>query len=227
MKIETQQNEGMHSESLTEVQTFLCDQLFDIGAIKFGDFKLKLHQSNPEAPLSPIYINLRKLQGVPTAKNAAVSAYEELLRPLHPELLAGIPRAATPVVSSLADRFNIGMITPWSETKLYGSEDQIDGLLPEHIGKKVVLVDDLVSHADSKLQAAATLKLYDLDVKDIVVLIDRQQGGAEQLAKEGFTLHKAFTLSQMLDHYLRSGQITGEKYRHTQERLISLNRYSA
>lgn len=45
-----------HSEILTNIQEKLLSQLFDIGAIKFGNFKLKLHDTYPEAPLSPIYI---------------------------------------------------------------------------------------------------------------------------------------------------------------------------
>lgn len=53
--IETR-SEQAPQEGLTEAQERLCSQLFDIGAIKFGSFKLKLHEKNPEAPLSPIYI---------------------------------------------------------------------------------------------------------------------------------------------------------------------------
>lgn len=38
-----------------------------------------------------------------------------------------------------------------------------------------------------------------LIVKDVVVLIDREQGGAAHLAKNGLNLHAAFKLSAMLD----------------------------
>jgi len=39
----------------------LALDLFGLGKIKFGAFKLKLHEKNPDAPLSPIYIDLRNL----------------------------------------------------------------------------------------------------------------------------------------------------------------------
>ena len=41
------------------IDIILADELFDLGAIQFGNFKLKLHEKNPNAPLSPIYLNLR------------------------------------------------------------------------------------------------------------------------------------------------------------------------
>ncbi len=49
-------------EGMTETQKELADALFNIGAIKFGAFRLKLHEKNPTAPLSPIYVNLRDLR---------------------------------------------------------------------------------------------------------------------------------------------------------------------
>lgn len=217
---------SIHPEELTEAQEALSFQLYEIGAIKFGDFKLKLHEANPEAPLSPIYIDLRALRRFPEAKNAAVSVYEELVRPLHFDLLADIPTAATPLVSSLADRLNIGMITPRTDDKTHGSGAKIDGYVrQEDEGKTVVLIDDLVTRADSKLEAVNILKGNGVVVHDIVVLIDRKQGGSEQLAAEGYTLHSALTLDQMLRYYVRVGLLTHEVYDDTVQRLQELNKY--
>jgi uridine monophosphate synthetase len=42
-----------------------------------------------------------------------------------------------------------------------------------------------------------------LVVTDVVVLIDREQGGADHLAKNGLQLHAAFKLSAMLDVLLK------------------------
>ena len=43
----------------------LARALFACGAVKFGAFKLKLHQTNPDAPLSPIYFNMRVVRSFP------------------------------------------------------------------------------------------------------------------------------------------------------------------
>jgi hypothetical protein len=59
----------------TMAQERLALALFDVGAIKFGDFRLRLHEENPDAPLSPVYLDLKVLRRFPDAKEAAVDAY--------------------------------------------------------------------------------------------------------------------------------------------------------
>ncbi len=218
-------DKGIHPEGLTEAQEALCSQLFEIGAIKFGDFKIKLHDTNPEAPLSPVYIDLRVLRRFPVAKAAAVSAYEELIRPLKFDLLADVPTAATPLVSSLSDRLEVGMITPRGNAKIHGSGAKIDGLIEADRGKTVVVIDDLVTRADSKLEAINILKENSLIIKDVVVLIDREQGGVEQLAAEGYDLHSALTMEQMLQFYARTGMINQDIYHDAVQRLQALNQF--
>jgi len=225
MDIEAKRGEPAHPEGLTDAQEKLSAQLFDIGAIKFGDFRLKLHDKNPEAPLSPVYIDLRVLRRFPEAKAAAVDVYQELVQPLRFDLLADIPTAATPLVSSLSDRLGIGMVTPRTDAKGHGTGAKIDGLLDSDKGKTAVLIDDLVTRADSKLEAAEILTSQGVTVKDIVVLIDRKQGGKEQLAAAGFDLHSALTMGQMLDLYSRTGKISQAVYQDTNGRLEELNKF--
>ncbi len=210
---------------LTVAQEKLADQLFEIGAIKFGDFKLKLHDKNPQAPLSPIYIDLRMLMRFPAAKAAAIDVYQELIKPLKFDVLADIPTAATPFVASLSDRLNLGMITPRADNKGHGTGAKVDGMLETDRGKTAVLIDDLVTRADSKLEATAILASQGVKVKDIVVLIDRKQGGGEQLTTAGFKLHAALTLEQMLDFYERTGKISQKIHKNIQARLKELNKF--
>lgn len=223
--IEAKRGSEIHPEGLTEAQEKLSLQLFDIGAIKFGDFRLKLHDKNPEAPLSPVYIDLRVLRRFPEAKTAAVDVYQELVQPLKFDLLADVPTAATPLVSSLSDRLGVGMITPRTDAKVHGTGAKIDGLLEADKGKVVVLVDDLVTRADSKLEAIKVLEEGGIKVRDVVVLIDRKQGGGEQLAKEGYALYSALTMDQMLEFYARVGTITQDAYRDATQRLAALNQF--
>jgi orotate phosphoribosyltransferase len=78
-------------------------------------------------------------------------------------------------------------------------------------------VDDLVTGADSKLEAARRLETAGLVVRDIVVLVDREQGGADQLARAGYTLHAAVRLSDLLAVYRRTGAIDDEMDRRIAE----------
>lgn len=199
--------------------------LYDKGMVKFGNFKFKLHDRFPDAPLAPFYIDLRMLRRFPDVKRKAIDIYIELLNGLSFDLLADVPTAGTPLVSSISDKLKVGMITPRADKKTHGSGAKIDGVLESDKGKTVVLIDDLVTQADSKFEAAQTLIDCGIKIKDIVVLIDRQQGGSEQLAKKGFTLHSAYTLHQMFEIYKSEKRIKEDLYQDSMKRLEELNKF--
>ena len=48
-------------------------------------------------------------------------------------------------------------------------------------------------------------------VKDVVVLIDRESGAREALEQAGLHLHAVMILSQMLDHWEKTGKVEKEK----------------
>lgn len=212
-------------KNLSASQEKLCLELLRIGAVKFGGFKLKLHDTHPRAPLSPIYIDLRMLRRDAKAKKAAIKVYLELIKPLKYDVLADIPTAATPLVSSIADSLKTGQITPRADSKKHGTGAKVDGLFPKDKGSVALLVDDLVSAADSKIEAAETIKNAGLKVKDVVVLIDREQGGAGSLLKKKLKLHSALTLSQMLDFYVAKKKISKKQHEDIKAKFDTLNNY--
>lgn len=191
----------------------LALRLFEIGAIKFGKFRLKLHEENPAAPLSPIYIDLRIIRSFPDAMDSAIRVYKELSCGLKFDLYADVPTAATPVVAVLSHETRIPMISPRKSEKKHGTKSQIDGVFSE--GQIVLLVDDLITMADSKLETISVLEENGLKVHDVVVLVDREQGGAQELIKQGYALHSAFNLGELLRFYLDMKKITQEEYEQT------------
>jgi uridine monophosphate synthetase len=196
---------------LTETQRAFADALLATGAVKFGAFRLKLHEKHPDAPLSPIYVDLRTLRSFPDALDDAVLTLVEMIaaRELSFDLYADVPQAATPLVAVLAHITRTGMITP-RETKTHGAGDAINGAYTP--GQTVLVIDDLVTRAESKLEAIQVLEAHGLRVRDVAVLVDREQGGAEQLAAAGYQLHAAVTLSQLLDHWRATGGIDEATY---------------
>ena len=206
-------------------ERLLATPAYMLGAVKFGSFRLKLHESFPDAPMSPFYVDLRILRRLPLIKRAAVTVYESLLKPLTFDLLSDVPTGATPFVSSLSDRLEVGMISPRLDPKSYGAKAPVDGLLKQDAGKTAVLIDDVITTADSKLKALKILARSSITVRDVVVLIDREQGGKESLEKAGFALHSAITVSRLLAFYQDQGIITPETRSHTLEKLHQLNRF--
>jgi len=206
---------------LTQARNKLALELFDIGAVRFGAFKLKLHEKKPDAPLSPIYIDLRVLRSFPLVMDSAVEVYEELIAGLKFNLYADVPTAATPIVAILSHKTKTPMVSPRPEKKEHGLIGNVDGVFRK--GQITVVIDDLVTTADSKLEAIATLEGNGLSIKDVVVLIDREQGGVQELEKRGYTCHVAFKLSHLLRIYLESAKISQPTYERTMAYLASVH----
>lgn len=202
---------GPNGEELTAKQRAFADHLLASGAVRFGAFRLKLHEQHPDAPLSPIYINLRVLRSFPDALDAAVAALAELIEAhgLRCDRYADVPMAATPLVAVLSHLTRVPMITP-REPKTHGLPGSIDGAFTA--GETVLVIDDLVTQAESKLEAARVLEANGLRVRDIAVLVDREQGGLAQLAGAGYTLHATTRLSQLLAYFRRVGSIDEARY---------------
>ena len=197
----------------------LAQALLEAGAIKFGAFRLKLHQERPDAPLAPLYIDLRVLRSFPDQMDVAVEVYRRLLAGLTFDLLADVPIGSSPFVAVLSHLMRVPMVTP-REPKGHGTGASVEGVFRP--GQTVVVVDDLVTKADSKLEAARRLEGQGLRVRDIVVLVDREQGGAEQLAHAGYTLHTATRLSDLLAIYRRTGAIDEAAYARVTDYLTTV-----
>ncbi|MBN9387785.1 MAG: hypothetical protein J0I20_07045 [Chloroflexi bacterium] len=195
----------------------LADMLFEIGAVKFGAFRIKLHETRPDAPLSPIYLNFRLLRSYPEALGFAAELLLKLAGPLEYELLADIPTGITPIVAVMTYLGKVPMISPRKETKAYGLGVAIDGEYKE--GQRVLLVDDLISAGDSKFDAIEKLQKGGLVVEDVLVVVDRQQGGAAMLTEKGFRPHAVVTISQLLERYRQTGAIDEDRYHQVVEYL--------
>jgi orotate phosphoribosyltransferase len=190
--------------------------LFDAGCVQFGRFKLK------SGIISPIYLDLRLLVSDPAALWQTAGALAEIIcglpgqdgQPTHEKLtfdrIAAIPYAAIPIGVALSLTIDRPMIYPRKETKTYGTARPIEGRFRS--GEKVLVVDDLITRGDSKLETVAPLENAGLIVEDILVVIDREQGGAPILAEHGYRLHSIMTLREMLGILARREAITAGQH---------------
>ncbi len=164
--------------------------LHDIGAIRFGQFTL--HSGR----ISPIYLDLRLLASFPAALRQAAAAYRPMLEQLSFDLLAATPLAGLPIGTAISLAMNIPLIYSRGTTKSYGTGKHIEGSWSP--GQTAIVIDDLITSGDSLLQGIHILREAGLQVTDTVVLIDREQGGRATLAEQGYNLHSAVNMSQLL-----------------------------
>jgi len=191
------------SEALISAVAELARRLHDLGAVQFGEFTLK------SGAKSPVYVDLRLLASDPAVLRDAARAYAVLLAGLEFDRIAAIPYAGVPIGTAVSLETGRPMIYPRKEVKAYGTGRAVEGLHAE--GETAVVLDDLISSGGSKLEAIEPLEDAGLVVRDVVVLIDRQGGGAEELAAAGYRLHSVMTLIDVAAVLAAEGRISPEQ----------------
>lgn len=188
--------------TLTEV----ANELHAHGLIKFGEFKLK------SGIMSPFYIDLREVQSYPSTLRAVTKAYGELLadKPAH-TLLAGIPEAGVPLATAVGYELGIPLVQPRKVVKDHGTKSAVEGAFNE--GDHVILIDDLITKGDSKIEAIEQVSSAGLIVDKFLVLVDREQGGIELLQNvKSCEVVAAFTITELIDALNTAGKISEEQY---------------
>ncbi len=200
-------------EGFTSSQQELARALFENGVIKFGppDFKLNLHETHPEAPLSPIYVDQRPLRSASNEVKLLTSKIlTELIRDLKYDVYADTPTAITWLVSLISYVNDVPMITPRGE-RTHGSGAQIDGKY--EAGKTVALAfDDVITSGASANGAINNLRAAGVIVKDFVALVNREQGGVRAIQGNDCTPHWVYDISNLLRYYKRTGLIDERTY---------------
>jgi uridine monophosphate synthetase len=187
--------------------------LFEAGCVRFGEFTLASGRT------SPIYVDLRRVISYPALFRRVVDAYVDLVRPLPYDRLAAVPYAALPAASAVAMALDAPMIYPRKEVKEHGTGRAVEGVF--EAGQRAVAVEDVVTSGGSLIRAIGAMEDAGLEIRDAVVLVDREQGGRERLAEAGYHLHAVLTLNEILSVLRDEGRITAETFAEVQAYLAS------
>ena len=136
------------------------------------------------------------------------------------DYVVGIPAAAEPIAEAFVAIRSVPLLHLAKEESETGRR-----ILPiingeYRPGQKVLMIDDLISTAHSKIEAAGALRSNSLVVEDCVVLLDYELGGKDQLTQVGIRLHAVMTVNWLLDIYHDNGMIDTE----TKQRVINYRR---
>ena len=150
-------------------------RLMQVGAVKLS----------PDQPFtwasgwkSPIYCDNRKILSFPYERDFIKSELCSVIFEQYPEaeVLAGVATAGISWGAMAADQLKLPFIYVRPKPKEHGMGNQIEGVVPT--GKKVVVIEDLISTGKSSLAVCDVLKLAGADVIGMVSIFNYgfQQG---------------------------------------------------
>jgi len=179
--------------------------MFESGLLKFGSFTLK------SGLVSPFYVDLRQAQSFPETFAAIIDAYSEMLSDITPStFLAGVPEAATPLAAALGYKLQQPLLQPRKVVKDHGTKSSVEGAFEQ--GDHVILVDDLITKGDSKLEAITQVENAGLVIEKFIVLVDREQGGLDMIRQEGYTIEAAFGITTLIESLYAQKKIDQQQH---------------
>ncbi|MCS7277169.1 MAG: phosphoribosyltransferase [Dehalococcoidia bacterium] len=203
---------------------WLARVLWDLGAIQFGDFTLgrtTLH--------SPVYVNLRLLTSNPRALWRTARVMWDTVRTLQgmarPHILpfqrvTGIPFGGLHLALAFSLVSKVPLVYIHPPKGKDSSEPFLEGVYRR--GERVLLIDDLVTSGTNVIETAAWLHINaGLQVRDVLVLVDRDEGARQRLKGYGLNLISILTLEQILNYLMVCGKIDEEWYRRSIEYIQS------
>jgi orotate phosphoribosyltransferase len=210
----------------------LLDALWERGLILLGERVMEEYALH-----TPIFIDLRhrlyddvgllaKVGAALHRKLTEVVAREESRG--QPQQVIGIPDTATPLALAAA------MAARSSSLPLFygqmrkhpaaypGGESGVSSYMgTRDPNRQITLIDDVMASGRTKLWAMEELKKDGLEIRRILVVVDREQGGDEILAGKGLPTHSLYRVSEMIAYYRDTGKVDAETARKAIEHLRS------
>ena len=153
-----------------------------------GQFKLRSGKT------SSFYIDKYRFESNPALLSAIVDELQKLL-PTSFGKLAGLELGGIPLATVLSLRTGKPCSYVRKKAKTYGTCNLVEGGFKP--GETVVVVEDAITTAGQVCASVEQMRELGLMVKHVICVIDREQGGEENLKKIGCSLASVFTLNEV------------------------------
>lgn len=189
----------------------IAEMLLEIGAVKV---KMDPPFTWTSGIKSPVYCDNRKLISHPQHRTKVVKGFIEIMKnlKLEPDFVGGTATAAIPWAAFLAHELNLPMIYIRPEKKEHGAGRQVEGDLPS--GKKVLIVEDLISTGGSSIKAAqAVTQECKGVVTDVIAIVSWElEEAKKQFQGAGIRLTTLTNFSQIIGAALAQNAITQQQW---------------
>ena len=169
----------------------LVGMLKATGAVKFGDFTLSSGRK------SHYYVDKYIFETDPRCLTAIGDRIARMIPP-GTQRLAGIEIGSIPLAAIASVKSGMPYVIVRKAQKGYGTNRLIEGAWEK--GERAFVVEDVVTTAKGALGAVHTLRDAGLTVDEMVCVVDREEGGRENLEKEGIKIRSLVKSSELLGY---------------------------
>lgn len=153
-----------------------------------GDFVLS------SGARSSFYFDKYLFETKPTILRRIASLLAERV-PTNVDRLAGPELGAVALATALSLETGLPFVIVRKASKEYATSNLAEGEL--HAGERVLIVEDVISTATQAIRAAQQVTQAGAEVAGILGVIDREQGGATNIAAAGYHFDALFCLSEL------------------------------
>lgn len=200
---------------MNELTGELVTFLFDNRAIRIGNYTLSSGRS------SHFYIDLRILQSYPIYFRKTITLLKNIVLSRigldEFDCICSIPTSGTIFGSSLAYELLKPHIYVRKDAKNYGTQKQIEGEIKP--GTRVLLIEDVVTSGNSLLSALKTISERS-STNRAIVIIDRQQGAAENFKKHNLQIDSVISVVNAVEILKNNNRISNDDYDSIREEIL-------
>lgn len=159
----------------------IAQSLLDIGAVALSPNDLFTWSSGIK---SPIYCDNRFTLAYPKVRNEIRDGLIALIQEhfSDAEIVSGTATAGIPHAAFISEKLDMPMSYVRSKSKSHGKQNQIEGA--QSNGKKIVVVEDLISTGGSSLVAAEALREAGAEVVGVVAIFTYGLAKADKMFKD-------------------------------------------
>ena len=190
------QFEDIEQKIWTEEKKFLMKHvsldLIRNDALKIGDYIL--HSGKK----SPYYVDLRQTISNHIAMDWIANSLARIvineIGKDKVDKIMGVPTAGVPFATIVSQKLAKPMLYYRRERKEHGVRKKIEGNMERN--DRILMIDDLITTGLSVIEAAEAAREQGGIVCELVVLLDREQGGQEHIRAHNIEPHVLFSISE-------------------------------
>lgn len=184
----------------------IAKALLDIEAVSLSPNEMYTWSSGIQ---SPIYCDNRVTLGYPEVRTAIRDGLIELIQQhfAEVEIVSGTATAGIPHAAYISDKMNLPMNYVRSKSKSHGKQNQIEGARSE--GKKVVVIEDLISTGGSSITAVEALQEAGAEVLGVVAIFTYGLNKADETFKvAGVPFYTLSSYDELIEVAREEGKIS-------------------